>query len=350
MKTIAYIGWLGHHNVGDEACLIAIQEMLGHKYKIISWDQGPWKPKKLPDLCILGGGTLLDIGYGRREKTLLFPMSAKGVPIIIWGSGIVDNHGDTIHPKVMRLLNYAKYVGVRGPISQKILQKRGFHKAQIVGDPALCYPVKRFTMSPMGLMLSDIGSTAHVSINIGHTRNNLYGTEKHVEDQCIRLVRNLDKRRMRTTLFSVWPDDNAMIKRVKQRINDLTLTHTHDMWLMKKTNNQEENIDSLLWKLRRHTSYVIGMKLHSVVLAAAIDIPFISLAYRRKCIDFAQSVGANDWWIKTNENWGDILPDKLEKLGDNVHKVCDTVLAKKGKYIAKHLEITNLAIKILEKG
>ena len=45
----------------------------------------------------------------------------------------------------------------------------------------------------------------------------------------------------------------------------------------------------------------IGMKLHAVVLAAAANVPAISLEYRPKCRDFCASIDWEDYCVKTSE-------------------------------------------------
>lgn len=344
VKTVAYIGWVGRHNVGDEACFLAIRELLKGTCEFIPIDSAPWSRKKYPDLCILGGGTLLDIRYGRREKQILFPMSANNVPIVIWGSGVVDLYGKTMHPKVLRLLNYAKYVGVRGPISQKILAARGFKNANIIGDPALLLEQKESPIgNPHGLMLADI--IPSVAINVGHTNNNLYGTEKHVEEQCRKLIINLHKRKYAVSLFSVWPKDNQMINRIADNLPKGVGIFTQGMRKLQS----DEDIYSMMKFLQRHDC-LIGMKLHSCVLAAAANVPFISLAYRKKCIDFMQSVGFKDWYFKTDTNWADRVPDKVEKLLKNREEFCNKVKEKKEEYRTKHEALARYVTTLLQTG
>ena len=42
------------------------------------------------------------------------------------------------------------------------------------------------------------------------------------------------------------------------------------------------------------TLFSINMKLHASIFSAALGCPFISLAYRWKCMDFAESVACGD--------------------------------------------------------
>lgn len=55
---------------------------------------------------------------------------------------------------------------------------------------------------------------------------------------------------------------------------------------------------------------LIGEKLHSIVFAALTFTPFISVEYRPKCLDFAESVGFDKYTIRTDK----MTSDKLMKL------------------------------------
>jgi polysaccharide pyruvyl transferase WcaK-like protein len=46
---------------------------------------------------------------------------------------------------------------------------------------------------------------------------------------------------------------------------------------------------------------IVGMKLHSVVLAAAVGTPGVMVAYHPKCLDFHASVGRLDSTIRTDQ-------------------------------------------------
>lgn len=299
---VAYIGWIGRHNIGDEACLAAISKMLGKKFKLTPIDQ-EWK-KQTPDLCILGGGTLLDTRFGRREKSLLLPMMLKKVPIVMWGTGVVDLYNGNIHSTVIDILNYADYVGIRGPISRKALSIRGFDKAVVIGDPAL--------------LLKSTGrrtkkSKPHIAINVGTTNNNLYGTEKHVVQQCNTLLALLKEDEVDISMFSVWPKDNQMVMSLAKK-------HNVNCRLLRYIHKDFREVYSML-DFMKTCDCVVGMKLHSCVLSVAAKTPFISLAYRKKCLDFAKSIGLLGWCVKTNSSWGATVRNKIRISLDNSKRI-----------------------------
>jgi len=145
MTNVAYMGWLGHKNIGDEACFDAIRGMMPKTVTWTTWNAGNFPHTKLPDLCILGGGTLLEVRQDVRGRGLL-DLVNKGVPLVVWGTGVMPLRGPAVsmmHPDMLALLNKAKFVGVRGPISQNNLDISGFSGAHIIGDPALLLSTKK---------------------------------------------------------------------------------------------------------------------------------------------------------------------------------------------------------------
>jgi polysaccharide pyruvyl transferase WcaK-like protein len=54
-------------------------------------------------------------------------------------------------------------------------------------------------------------------------------------------------------------------------------------------------------RLLASADLVIGERLHSVVLAAAVGTPFVAVEYRPKLRDFARSVGRDDAVVRTDE-------------------------------------------------
>lgn len=95
----------------------------------------------------------------------------------------------------------------------------------------------------------------------------------------------------RVNIFSVWGPDREACKRLYAKLGDpqnveldLALYHHED----------------LLEKLKSYT-LTINFKLHASCLSAAASVPFISLGYRFKCIDFGLSAGLSDYVLSTGD-------------------------------------------------
>jgi hypothetical protein len=61
------------------------------------------------------------------------------------------------------------------------------------------------------------------------------------------------------------------------------------------------------------------------------------------------SLGFNDWYFKTDTNWADLIPDKLENLLAREGEFCSQVKMKKKEYRKKHEELAEFTIELLSK-
>lgn len=328
MSTIAYMGWLGHKNIGDEACYEYIASLFPKGHKIVTWDAHTWKHPKLPDVCILGGGTIFDIRLDRRGKAML-NMINKGIPNIIWGSGVMPLTApkrpvkSIMHASALKILQKSKFVGVRGPISQNNLNVSGFTGSQIIGDPA--FVIKR-TCDNKGL------KSNRIAINIGDTHTNLFGSEAEIFNKTQELVNTLTSKGYEIVLFSMWPADNKFLLKIigcTLRPFDQSTKHLMEFFSTCRC--------------------VVGEKLHAMVLSAAQEVPFISLGYREKCFDFAKSLDLLPYVIRTDDT---ALVQKTIGLVDSLENSYSEFSSKyikyKKAYEQKHLNVATILQKLLQ--
>lgn len=266
---ISYIGWVGRNNIGDEACYEAIRTYLPTDAQVIAWDADCWTGPP-PDVSILGGGTLLNLAHDRRTKALC-KFQSQNVPTIIWGSGVLPFEGKRASPQVLSLLRNSAFVGVRGPTSKEALIAQGISKAEIIGDPGFVY--EKFTRRPV---------TNTIAINIGFARHQMFGSEEYLVREIKILVPKLIHVGYDVVLFPMWPQD----------IPILEMTGFPSLGFNPST--------SELLSLLSSCYCTIGMKLHSSILSAAALTPFVSIAYRDKCFDFAKSVGLEKWALRAD--------------------------------------------------
>lgn len=279
-KLIAYMGWLGHRNIGDEACFYAIRNMLPDYCEVVQWDIDSWDWSIKPDLFIVGGGTLLDINYDVRGRSIA-RMLAMDVPTIFWGTGVLQHTGK-VSKDVLFILNSAKFVGVRGPFSKGVLNASGFANVNMIGDPALL--LSESTNKPLGLKSNKI------AINVGDARKKLLGSEDYIVEHMHKLINVLLKQNFEVILFPMWVDDNKYINKLAKKVSSPKL-------IIRDWNESCQSLIDFFSTCR----CVIGMKLHSIVLSAAANVPFISISYRDKCLDFAASLNLDSWVIPAND-------------------------------------------------
>lgn len=65
---------------------------------------------------------------------------------------------------------------------------------------------------------------------------------------------------------------------------------------------------------------MVCLKLHAGVLAAAANVPFVSLEYQPKCRDFAASIGWDEFVVRTDQIRPDRLIDLVSALLTQLHE------------------------------
>jgi polysaccharide pyruvyl transferase WcaK-like protein len=281
-----YIGWVDHHNLGDEALFEATTNYFEPRYRIrycptfTNRLAGSLLDARRPDMLILGGGTL--IGAGRLWRT--FAESA-GVARrdIVFGSGVLfdPTSGRPVSSgsELRKTLGRCDYVGVRGEISAEALWDAGV-ESEVLGDPAIRFLLKRPPPRYSNRVLG---------VNFGRT-GAMWGDPDDLALVVTGALRVLRSHGWRFRFFVVWP-------------NDLSPT----LELISRAGISEAS--SVVRECRSARRFVkdvselpafIGFRLHSVVLAMCAHTPSLMLAYRQKGFDFMRSVGMADYAIGTD--------------------------------------------------
>jgi polysaccharide pyruvyl transferase WcaK-like protein len=309
----AYMGWLGHQNIGDEVCFDAVCKLVVDA-TVHHWDALAQRQFDNHKVSIIGGGTLLDTSWDIRSSKI-HQLLDQGATNVFWGTGVWASGVPSA--KTVGILRRSKFVGVRGPRSKKKLEALGFANAQIIGDPALFVtdPVKYNPDSKL------------VAINVGNAEGRLLsGTEDLVVSEINKVVEHVTTQGFEVVLFPMIPSDMKYIEQVREPVKIV------------QTKTWQDVI-----RVIRGARCVIGMKLHSCVLAAAAGIPFVSMGYRDKCYDFASSLGLDDFVVTIEETglhkgintYFDLMPN-------NWPKILERLNAQKHQYLQKHRELAEI--------
>lgn len=330
MRTLAYCGSIWSRNIGDESIYHANTALFSDSQLI------PGRHDDQSNTLLLGGGTILPralkpeweiydatpreynycVGVGVRDPE--FWNQPKGaIDVRRWfGKRGIDIGGQI---KASKPLSYAidrftpdplvidqEYcfredferisqfgfdrISVRGPRSQEILERYDI-ESTVVGDPALYLEPPEYNREQTDeivvcLMKPYVGkwseSTDYIDdivavLNEAYPESKItYMPFKHTD-----IPINLDAAR-------------------KTKNADLYVTH-------------HLQFDDILSKISQ-ADFVIGERLHSVILSAACYTPFAALSYRPKHHDFAESIDMSEYVLKTI----DVTPDRLRTLFDEV--------------------------------
>jgi polysaccharide pyruvyl transferase WcaK-like protein len=87
-----------------------------------------------------------------------------------------------------------------------------------------------------------------------------------------------------------------------------------------------QNIDKTLDRIGSY-DLVIGQRLHSAVLACGLGVPAISLAYRPKCDDFMESIGRQNFALRTDQAGVDTILALMDDITANYAEHCQQTAA-----------------------
>ena len=289
---LAYIGgFLGHHNLGDEALFDAAGSLF-YKCSILKFPQKEWftrVAKILPGIhcSILAGGTIINRLEGWRRLAdkyfNIMPFS------FVFGTGVAhpsfwssrEEWKNTLKDwKVV--LEKCSYVGVRGPMSAQLLTDAGVGNVEVVGDPVLTFATNRPPENASYIPGS-------IGLNIGQANGAMWGSEANVLTEYVKLAMFARKAGWRVKWFVVWPADLEITEKAAE------LSGT-DRDIYKVYCDFKRYLE-----LVRPLSVFVGLKLHAVALATSAYVPSVMVEYQPKCRDFMQSIGQDAMTVRTDK-------------------------------------------------
>lgn len=331
--NLAYVGWIGHRNVGDEAIYLANQELFSAHTLIESKFAGD-----LPT-AIIGGGTVLPqalfessgycmidadsiigVGVGVRQEKFdaqtksnvinirklckdhginynqLPELLKKSVGLITsrMNEGTLPSLSDSLYltPEDYKTLNKYNFtqLSVRGPDSKRQLAKYGID-SKIIGDPALILEPSTYNNSEgverIGVVLR------------GRTEQSWADDLDYIDDILDFLEDKSDTYEIVFLPFS--PQDIPLHLKSSRIVDNSTLKDFATHVQVDKVMDEIKNCD-----------IVIGEKLHGNVLSACCYTPFISIEYLPKSEDFTKSLGLSHLNIRNDSVDKETLEQKFE--------------------------------------
>ena len=307
---ITYIGWVGHNNIGDEALYQSNQKIF-EPYQLI-----PDEKRQHSKITLFGGGTLhsnwlssivpnrYNYAYGVGVRNPSF-----------WGP-------DSSIIKLLKKFNF-RYFGVRGITIKKILEDWGIH-SEVIGDPCLLLEPKQYKKR----------ENTKIGINMGSDGLIWGQDEEQVLRETAKLCRALKRNGYHPILIPFCKNNVPHIKIISKTTN----THVFENW----TNIQE------VLNFIASCHILIGERLHSIIFSATTYTPFISLEYRPKCMDFAETVGFNKYNIRTDKMTAEKVMAMFSNLSNNWTEIHRQLIKNVEIYRKKLREFANLIKKDIE--
>ena len=315
-----YQGWTGWRNLGDEAMFEACRRALPR----IDWVARPpfdarrggiagrvrdtWRRGAQRAFggqpAVLGGGTLINRTPRWLDEYLHLRRCARR-PVPVLSPGVANplywsakaGWRDT-RAQWREALADLPEVGVRGPLSKRLLDEAGFRNVVVTGDPALVFH------RDAGAVPS---ARRSVGINVGRAGGEMWGDEDAMVAALGDCARRLAREGFDVRLIPVWDRDEAPCREAA-RAAGLAPEAVEPLRL---------DPDAFVHMLGRF-DVVLTVKLHAAVLAAAAGVPFVAIEYRPKVRDFAESVGCGARTFRSSEVDGASLARAVLQLYDDV--------------------------------
>lgn len=313
--VVAYMGWTGHNNLGDEILYeghLALFPRLAmvpfRKSKLVATREKA-AGKTVYSAGFLGGGTLINQSDSWLKRIDF--MQAKHVPIYCLGTGVTEStfrakHERTSMDEWVKYLNTFKFVGVRGPHSARMLREAGFTDFTVTGDTALALAKPDFTPRKPGKV---------IGFNYGLVKENIiWGDTDEYTQNIVKTIKVLIKQGYEIHLLPVWDKDIASNKRLLELVDDpkCTMRLAFDSLA-----NYRKELDQC--------SLFVGQKLHATIMACMERIPSIMIEYNPKCRDFMASVDMEAQVIKTSECTPEALLTKVAQLEKDYQTIQKTL-------------------------
>ena len=315
-RRLETFGMFGCENLGDEAMLTAAKaafapvRVVGTVRRTRHSMLNAILDSQTPEVIVIGGGTLIHGGENGHNGWLDFVEAQmdKGAVIATIGTGVSLTEPQirkrsSVVDRWVRVLERARMIGVRGPLSEDILRRLGINST-IVGDLAF---------SLMEIRQREIDSRA-IGINVGEC----LGDQATFEQEMIRLVKILG-RNHRLNFYVVTPPDAESTRRVIETSG----ISNFKIWTICGS------AAAFLATVRSNRMF-IGVKLHASGLALCAGVPSLLFEYKPKCRDFMAAIGNEQALLKlpihSDENDAkianlmDVDDDLPEHVTENIRK------------------------------
>lgn len=326
---IGHICWTNRGNVGDDAFKHIVETELLKRNKNIEITAAQELNTAMPfDLIVMGGGDVLSAwSYGWDVEYAHF--LSKGSKAVMLGVGTrnyydiesISNYSISNYNLLSDNLNKSEYVFVRDEVTQAYTKRITNKPVECIGDIALLTEKQEIDDSIKFMP----GRT--IAVNVADTYNECFGkSDEQVAKKMIEVCVQLLMAGYDVKLFSLYALDNVIMKKMAAEIqtaSDKEIDQiSHDYF----TPEQWVTFFS-------KCSFVISERLHGCILAAAANTPFISLAYRWKCINFCLLFGLPYLAIKT-DNLGNI-DTAVNYVKENLLQLNKHIAEKKNEFIGK---------------
>ncbi|WP_054739447.1 polysaccharide pyruvyl transferase CsaB [Cellulosilyticum ruminicola] len=333
-KQIVLSGYYGFDNIGDEAVLFSILSLLKKEIpntKIVVLSNNPEKTKitygvesvnrwdiktvakviKQSDILISGGGSLLqDV---TSSKTIPYYLAIVKIAqfykkkVVFYSQGIGPVNKSFSKTLMKMIINKVDGIYVREPGSKALLQEIGIKKpVEVSIDPVIGINLGREVKETKGAVQKPA-----VGIYLRPWQNEVHD-ENLLESMKEGLGELIAKGYKLYFIPMHYNQDREISKKLQDKLVQSGLGKASDIEVVDKMLSIEEVLD-----YTASFDMIIGMRLHSLIMAAAEKVPMMALSYDPKVTGFMKEIEQADYCIDSDKVTAAMFREKLEKLIDN---------------------------------
>ena len=356
-KKIVLSGYYGFENLGDEAILSYLINFLRdndiepivlsanpllttHTYNVKSINRADFKMVnktiQSSDGLISGGGSLLQDKTSKKSLIyyLLIMVIArmKLKPIYFYGQGVGPIKAAGLRFFTKKILNKVNVLSVRDEESKVFLESIGIdNPIELIHDPVLFYQ-----------KVTDLKDSSFLTANVRHYLEqkpvyiSLRPTENNsnVVKAFETYIENLEREHIPVISFPFHPSQDTIITK------EIFSKYSNTMFI-----EEPLSINQAAYILNQ-SRLVVGLRLHSLIIAASQGTPFIGVSYDPKIDSFLnkfQYLAAGDIHTVTGES---LITQTNHLLGDS--KASEVILENMNKMLKQNQLFNQEIIKLIK--
>lgn len=292
---IAHLHVWDKSNKGDAAIVLAVQELLKKKFPRCQINDFPvslLKDGTGSDIKKINQADLVVIGGGGIFYSYFLPYNKKFIaaiikPIILFGVGYIKEVDapelkKELAQSVACLANQAQLIGVRDNNTKKFLVKNGIaaKRVEVIGDPAALLSEKKpaqFKLGGPGIIKIGLNLNYSGWLGFGKWHDDILNAYQAVAKYFLSVYGGQDGKGLEIYYLKHHPGENNIYQQLK--IKNLRVVDLRP--------SEQKYVYGRL-------DLVIGMMLHSGVLAFGAGTPEISVAYDLRNYSFAEFIGCQE--------------------------------------------------------
>ncbi len=340
-KQIVLSGYYGFDNIGDEAVLYSIVSLLKKEIpgaRIMVLSNNPEKTKatygvesvnrwdmktvakviKQSDLLISGGGSLLqDV---TSSKTIPYYLAIVKIAqfykkkVVFYSQGIGPVNKGFSKVLMKMVINKVDGIYVREPASKALLQEIGIKKpVEVSIDPVIGINLGR----------EENKTTIEVKKPAVGIYLRPWQNEAHDEHLMKAMLPSLSKLLWEGYKLYFIPmhydQDRKIAQTMRDKLLEIGIAEGKNLEADMEVVDKMLSIDKVL-DYTAQFDMVIGMRLHSLIMAAAEKVPMVALSYDPKVTAFMKEIEQFEYCMDSDKVTAEEFKEKIEKLIINREK------------------------------